>query len=71
MRPTQMVLIKSVMGQARIQPAGLSQWFRIHVRTSYKHMYKRDKYGMDIIHVSDHLDYLGFDFTTNMIECKL
>eukprot|EP01083_Nonionella_stella_P225229 800973_1 len=31
----------------------------------------RDKYGLDLIHVTDHLDYLGFDFTTNEIECKV
>ena len=31
----------------------------------------RDRYGLDLIHVTDHLDYMGFDFTTNEIECKV
>ena len=31
----------------------------------------RDKYGLDMLHVDDHLDYMGFDFTTNMIGCKV
>jgi len=31
----------------------------------------RDEYGLDLVFVADHLDYLGFSFTDNEIECKL
>ena len=31
----------------------------------------RDKYGLDLIFVADHLDYMGYDFTTNEIGCKV
>ena len=31
----------------------------------------RDQYDLDLVHIDDHLDYMGFDFTTNMIECKV
>jgi len=31
----------------------------------------RDRYGVDLLHVSDHLEYMGFDFVANSVECKV
>ena len=31
----------------------------------------RDKYGVDLIYINDHLDYLGFDFILNSLGCKI
>ena len=31
----------------------------------------RDQYGLDIIDIANHLDYMGFSFTGNEIECKV
>jgi len=31
----------------------------------------RDQYGLDLLFIADHLDYMGFSFTDNEIECKV
>ena len=31
----------------------------------------RDRYGVDLLHITDHLDYMGFNYVTNEVECKV
>ena len=53
-------------------------YYENHPNTTYKicdgsgeDKHCRDKYGLELLHIEDHLDYMGFDLTTNDFKCKI